>query len=84
MQKSLIYNAVSIFALIDNVEYIQFNFSGNSYSVTREVIENDYPNYFEIIENNQINETQFNEYLENKMNDNQFVEEIYQDIFESD
>ena len=82
MQKSLIYNSVSIFALIENVEYIEYNFSGSSYKITSKTIEDNYPHYSEIVQNENINKEKFNQYLENKMNDNEFVETIYQKIFE--
>lgn len=82
MQKSLIYNSVSIFSLIENVEYIEFNFSGSSYKITRKAIEDNYPNYSEIVQNENINKEKFNQYVENKMNDNEFVEAICQKIFE--
>lgn len=35
INKSLIYNSVSIFSLIDNVQSIQYNFSGSTYTTTR-------------------------------------------------
>ncbi len=82
LEKSLLYNSVSIFALIDNVEKITYNFSGNSYTVTRNQIEKLYPNYIDIT-NNKINKSNFNKYLENKMNNNNFVENIFKKIFES-
>ena len=39
LEKSLLYNSVSIFSLIDNVEELTFNFSGKSYKVNRKQIE---------------------------------------------
>lgn len=36
IHKALVYNSVSLFKLIDNLEYIAFNFSGSSYTITRE------------------------------------------------
>jgi transcriptional regulator with XRE-family HTH domain len=80
MQKSLVYNSVSIFSLIDNVEYIQYNFSGSSYKTTRKLVENYFPDYLEIKDNEKINENNFNEYVENKVNDNDFIENIYEKI----
>lgn len=80
--KGLIYNSVSIFTLIENVTYIKFNFSGSSYEVSRNVIENNYPNYYKIIDNNKINEDNFNKYVENKLNDDVFVQEVSSLIFE--
>ena len=82
LEKCLLYNTVSIFSLIDNVQDITFNFSGNSYKVNRKQIENLYPNYNEI-KSNEINEDNFNKYLENKMNDNEFVKTIFNKIFVS-
>ena len=39
LEKSLIYNSVSIFSLIENTKYIKFNFSGVTYFITREEVE---------------------------------------------
>lgn len=36
IHKALVYNSVSLFKWIDNLEYITFNFSGSSYTITRE------------------------------------------------
>ena len=80
LEKSLLYNAVSIFYLIENVDKITFNFSGNSYKVYRKQIEESYPNYNDIIES-EIKKDNFNKYLEKKMNDNDFVEKIFNKIF---
>ncbi len=80
LEKSLLYNSVSIFALIDNVEQITFNFSGNRYIVSRIQIKKLYPNFEDIV-NNGINKNNFNKYLENKMNDNNFVKDTFKKIF---
>lgn len=80
LQKSLIYNTVSIFTLIENVEYIEYNFTGNSYKITRKMLEENYPNYFKIMNNN-IDKENFNRYLENEMNNTEFVQKIYDKIF---
>ena len=80
LEKCLIYNSVSIFSLIDNVKYINFNFSGNSYTVSREQVEKLYPNYSSIV-NNGIDKESFNKYLEEKMNDYEFVKETFNKIF---
>ncbi|MCI9365377.1 MAG: helix-turn-helix domain-containing protein [Clostridia bacterium] len=81
-EKSLIYNSVSIFGLIENVRYIKYNFSGSSYEVSRENIEKNYPNYSKIVQNGEVNKKEFNENLEKKMNDNNFIESISKIIFE--
>ena len=80
LEKSLLYNSVSIFALIDNVEQITFNFSGNAYTVSRKQIDEMYPNFEDIV-GNEINQNNFNKYLENKMNDNDFVEDTFNKLF---
>ncbi len=80
LEKSILYNSVSIFALIDNVEQITFNFSGNTYTISRKQIKELYPNFKDIIDNG-INKNNFNKYLENKMNDNDFVENIFKKLF---
>ena len=82
LEKSLLYNSVSIFALIDNVDELTFNFSGESYKVNRKQIEELYPNYDDIV-NDEINKENFNKYLENKMNDNDFVENIFSKVFDN-
>ncbi len=66
--------------LIDNVQNITFNFSGNSYKVNRKQVEELYPNYHDIV-SNEINKDNFNKYLENKMNDSEFVKTIFNKIF---
>ncbi len=80
LEKSLLYNSISIFALIDNVEQITFNFSGNTYTVSRKQIKELYPNFKDIVYDG-INQNNFNKYLESKMNDNDFVANIFKKIF---
>ena len=77
INKGLIYNSVSIFSLIDNVQSIQYNFSGSTYTTTRKMIEENYPHFEKVKEN----EKNFNQYLENKMNDNEFTRSIFNKIF---
>ena len=77
------YNSVSAFVLIENLEYITFNFSGSSYSVTREAIENNYPNYKDIFADNSIDIGNFRQYVEQKMNDRLFVLNIFK-IFDKE
>lgn len=77
INKSLIYNSVSIFSLIDNVQSIQYNFSGSTYTTTRKMIEDNYPHFEQVKEN----EKNFNQYLENKINDDEFTRSIFNKIF---
>lgn len=80
LEKCLIYNTVSIFSLIDNVEYIIFNFSGESYTVTRKQIEELYPHFQDIV-NDKVHKDKFNQYVENKMNDYEFVKDTFDKIY---
>ena len=79
LEKSIVYNSVSIFTLIDNVEYIKYNFSGKSYTVTRDKIENNFPNYKDI-KDKTINKENFNKYLESKINDTSFIDSVFKNI----
>ena len=73
LEKSIVYNSVSIFSLIDNVEYIKYNFSGKTYEVKRENVENNFPNYEKIVKDG-INKEAFNKYLEQKVSDINFID----------
>lgn len=81
IQKSLIYNSVSIFSLIENAEYIQYNFSGSSYKTTRKSVEENYPDYLKITANKTINEHSFNEYAEKRLNDSEFAAAVFEKLF---
>ncbi len=81
IQKSLIYNSVSIFSLIDNVKYIKYNFSGNSYEIERETLEDNYPNYLGIKKDNNISVELFNKYVEKRMNDIDFITKTFSKLF---
>ena len=77
VEKSLIYNSVSIFCLIDNVQYITYHFSGSTYRVTRADMEQNYPDFNEITASHQINEEAFHKYVEEKMTDEAFIRSIF-------
>ncbi len=79
LEKSIIYNSVSIFSLIENVQYIQYNFSGKTYEVKRENVEQYFPNYKEIIKDG-VKKEAFNQYLEQKMLDLEFIELCFNKI----
>ena len=73
LEKSIVYNSVSIFSLIDNVKYIKYNFSGKTYDVKRENVENYFPHYKDIVKDG-IDKDAFNEYLEQKIRDVEFID----------
>lgn len=81
LEKSLLYNAVTMFILIDNLEEIIFNFSGNSFVITRNEVKDKYPNYCDIIDK-EIDKNNFNKYVEDKMNDNEFVTNVFIKMFD--
>ena len=73
LEKSIVYNSVSIFSLIDNVKYIKYNFSGKTYEVKRENVENNFPNYKDIVQD-KVHKESFNKYLEQKISDIEFID----------
>ncbi|MBR4618188.1 MAG: DUF4825 domain-containing protein [Bacilli bacterium] len=73
LEKSIVYNSVSIFSLIDNVKYIKYNFSGKTYEVKRENVENNFPNYKDIVKE-KVNKDAFNKYLEQKISNVEFID----------
>ena len=73
LEKSIVYNSVSIFSLIDNVKYIKYNFSGKTYDVKRENVENYFPHYKDIVKDG-IDKDAFNMYLEQKIRDVEFID----------
>ena len=80
VERALVYNSVSLFSLIDNLQYVTYNFTGNSYTIKREKVQEIYPNYSKINEND-INKDNFNIYLENKMTDDEFIKDIFNKFF---
>ena len=74
--RSLVYNSVCIFALIDNVNSIKYNFSGKSYEVRRESVSSFFPNYSDIVKNG-IDKDAFNVYLEEKLSDINFIDKCF-------
>ena len=80
VERALVYNSVSIFSLIDNVQYITYNFTGKSYKIERAKIQEIYPNYNKINENG-INKDNFNIYLESKIIDDTFIKDIFNTLF---
>ena len=80
LERSLVYNAVSIFALIDNVSYITFNFSGASYNVSRDNVYSYFPN-MDLITDGGINKKNFNLYLEDEISREDIIEIFYKRLF---
>lgn len=82
--KSLLYNSVCIFSLIGNAEQVTYNFVGDSYTIERQTVENTYPGYDLISRdsgNNSIDKEAFQELVEKKMLDNEFVQQYFSLMF---
>lgn len=75
LKQSLVYNSVSLFLLIDNLNSIKYNFTGYDYYITRTDIE-EYTNYNKIT-----NKDKFNKYLESKINDLEFINNEFNKLF---
>ena len=73
VEKSLIYNSVTIFGLIQNIETIRYYFSGSSYEVQREEFVKRYPDYDKVFGKETVDKEAFNQYVEKRMNDKEFV-----------
>lgn len=80
VERALVYNSVSLFSLIDNLNYITYNFTGKSYKIERAKVQEIYPNYKKINENG-INKDNFNIYLESKITDDTFIKDIFNKLF---
>ena len=83
VNKALIYNSVSLFGLIDNLNSITFNFSGSSYYVNRNNIVDNYSNYLKVFKNSLILKKNFNKYVEKVMNDNDFINSNFDKLIKS-
>ena len=83
LERGLVYNAVSLFTLIDNLEYINFHFSDTSFSITREIANETFPN-FKIVSNKYnkyFNKDNFNEYLEKPVYDADYAAYLFKKMF---
>lgn len=73
----MIYNAISTFLLIDNVEYVEYNFSGSSYRTNRGKAINNFSDYKMLI-NDGINQRDFNKYLVSNIKNDEFVQKMFE------
>lgn len=80
IQKSLLYNSVAIFTLIENVDTITYRFSGTSYIAEREVFQNRYPNFSTLKKQATLLKENFRKNVEQKMNDDDFVISAFADL----
>lgn len=68
VNKALLYNSTAAFALIGNLKYIVYNFTGASYKVSRGDVENLYKDFGNILK-----ESNWKKSVQNKLADKQFV-----------
>lgn len=80
VERALVYNSVSLFSLIDNLQHITYNFTGKSYTIERAKVQEIYPNYSKINENG-INKYNFNIHLESKITDDEFIKDMFSKLF---
>lgn len=83
VEKALIYNSVVAFLLIDNLDTFSANFSGDAVTTTRAQVEARYPDYEKLMKQGAIDTVAFDRLVEAKMNDYDFVNQVYPLLFES-
>ena len=71
LKRSLVYNSIVMFGLIDNLRYINFNFSDNTYHFERDNVLKKYLDFDKFL----LNESNFSS-LEKSINDNDFIDKI--------
>lgn len=78
VKRSLLYNSTAAFALIENLQEIDYNFSEASYQVKRTDIEALYSNFPYILQTDQWKTS-----VQAKMNNTRYVDETFKKIFQS-
>lgn len=81
LKQSLIYNSVSMFLLIDNLAYVRYQFQDQFFETTREVIENEFPEYNQIYKQGDLSLDAFSAYVESSLQQEGFVETIFSNVF---
>ncbi|MBS4201905.1 DUF4825 domain-containing protein [Bacillus sp. FJAT-49732] len=76
LNQSLIYNSTAAFALIENLEKIEYHFVDETITVDRESIERQYTNFDELTESTKI----WNEKVRNPLKDTKYVEDFINEI----
>ena len=84
VKSSLIYNSLMAFTLIDNLEELTYNFMDYSYSISKSDVLEMYPNYDKLIINNEINVNNFKKYVTFKLNDDDFINNYFDNMFKVD
>lgn len=76
VQSALLYNSTAAFALISNLNAIEYNFTGASYEVKRTDIEALYSGFGTVLQ-----KSNWKTSVQDKMNDVAYVNETFQKVF---
>lgn len=72
LKKCLIYNSVSMFLMIENLEGIEYSIVGKTFKVNREDVIQYYSDYYKIKDKDS-----FEEYLAGKLDDAAFINDMF-------
>lgn len=75
VKRNIVYNAIAIMGTIDNITYVTFEFSGDSYMFTREECENILGNPLCEF----IRDTEWNLKIKSNMGNDEFLNQFYRD-----
>lgn len=84
IEKSLVYNSVSIFSLIENLDYITYNIMGQSLRISREDLVEVYSSFIYIhtnIDSKKYYSKYFNMFLESDMNNETLASYYFKSLF---
>lgn len=80
VKQSLIYNSTAAFSLIGNLEKIQYNFSDESFIISRENVESLYDNFGKLISSNEI----WNQHVRDPLEDEKYTSDRLKIIVEDE
>ncbi len=85
VEQGMVYNTLALFGLIDNLEYVRYNFSGRNYQkITRQDVETCYPLFDDIFSVDKIDQELFNEKIEKMINDKEQVSVLFAQLFKTE
>lgn len=73
VHRDILYNSVAAMALIDNLSKVTYNFSGDTFSFTREEIENSFGKNLSSL----LQKDGWSKNVQSKLNDQNFVDSFY-------
>lgn len=85
VEQGMVYNTLALFGLIDNLEYVRYNFSSRNYQkITRQDVEVCYPLFDDIFSVDKIDQELFNEKIEKMINDIEQVSVLFAKLFKKE